>query len=83
MSFTLTARSDGGVDNNPRFEVTEEFPIQEPVWVLVFNEQGQAVSMFNNPRQYEWALSALRQVEEVLMRQAGYFDNLGLGPSDD
>lgn len=83
MSFTLTARSDGGIDNNPSFDVTEDFPIQDPVWVLVFNEKGQAVSMFKEPKEYEWALSALRQIEEVLMRQAGYFDSLGLGPQGD
>jgi len=83
MSFTLTAHSNGGDLDRPRFEVSEDFPIQEPIWVLTFNEQGQAVSMFKEPKEYEWALHALRQIEEVLMRQAGYFDNIGLGPQEE
>lgn len=75
----LTALTGDGI--HPTFE-TENFPIDEPVWVLAFAADGTVVSMFTDSRPYEWALGALRNVEEVFMRQAGYFDNLNLGPQE-
>ncbi|AEV52029.1 hypothetical protein [Rhodococcus phage REQ1] len=71
-----------GDGTHPKFE-TENFPIDDPVWVLAFTEDGSAVSMFKESRSYEWALSALRRIEEVLMRQAGWFDRLDLDTPDD
>lgn len=68
-----------GDGTHPVFETNEEFPLQEPLWVLAFQSDGTAVSMFREPTSYDWALSALRRIEEVLMRQAGWFDNLDLG----
>lgn len=77
---TLTARINEGTD--PTFE-TDNFPIENPIWVVAFGADGTAVSMFREPRSYDWALSVLRRIEEVFMRQAGWFDQLDLGDGDD
>lgn len=70
--------------DTPRFEVEGGFPV-DPVWILAFDGGGTAVSMFGKPQSYNWALSALRQIEQTFMMQAGHFerDDFGIGEEED
>lgn len=63
---------------------SENWP-NEPVWVLAIDQSGTSVSAFAQPQSYDWALAALRRLEETFMHAAGYFsrEDFGLKEEDD
>lgn len=66
--LTITIDDDG----TPQFD-TDNFP-GDPVWVLAIGGNGEAVSMFAEERDFQWALDKLMSVASVLARQAGHID---------